>query len=432
MATIRSRVLIVLDGLGDLPHPALAGKTPLEAAHTPHLDRLASLGRLGTLEPVRRGVAPESDAGVLSLLGYDPERESPGRGVLEALGAGVKLGPKDVALRLNFATADASGRIVDQRVGRGLSTAESEALARSLTEADLVGDMGIEARFLATVGHRGVVYLSPREDGALSGEVSNSDPYYERVGRAGHAVKPERAYPREIRPVGSGPEAARTADALNRITARSADLLESHPTNAQRASAGKLVANRILMRDAGGVPSSFPTFQSRHHLAAAAVTEMPVERGIAGLLGLRDIFVGPMGTDVAGGLRHRAEVVRQALLHDPFVYVHLKGPDEPGHDGDAPRKRDVVERLDQFFMGPFLEGLNLDEVLIAVTADHSTPCILKGHSDDPVPLLVAGGTIRPTGAIASKFSEGTARAGSLGEILGRDLVPMMLADAPSA
>src|SRR5579862_5215586 len=116
--------LVVLDGLGDRPNPATGGKSPVEAASTPHLDRLASLGEVGEVSILGPGVAPESDAGVLALLGYDPVRDSPGRGVLEALGVGIPLAPGDVALRLNFATLDGDGKIIDSRVGRNLSSDE--------------------------------------------------------------------------------------------------------------------------------------------------------------------------------------------------------------------------------------------------------------------------------------------------------------------
>ena len=152
---------------------------------------------------------------------------------------------------------------------------------------------------------------------------------------------------------------------------------------------------------------------------------MPVERGIARLLGLADLYVGPMGPDRDAALRERARVTRTALEEHPFVYVHLKGPDEPGHDGNARLKQEIIEALDRSFFGPFLEGLDLERHRIAITADHATPCILRGHSDDPVPLLVAGRHVAPEASPASKFSEAAAARGALGHRRGAEVMRLL-------
>jgi len=159
---------------------------------------------------------------------------------------------------------------------------------------------------------------------------------------------------------------------------------------------------------------------------------MPVERGIARFLGLSDLFVGPMGADRDAALRERAEVTRGAMARFPFVYVHLKGPDEPGHDGHAVLKKEIVEALDRSFFGPFLEGLDLGRARVAITADHATPCVLKGHSDDPVPLVIAGeGFDRSERAAggAVKFGETAAARGGLGTLHGRDVLPLLFRPA---
>ena len=150
---------------------------------------------------IEPGVAPESDAGVLALLGYDPEHDSPGRGVLEAEGVGISLSPGDIALRLNFATVDGAGLVVDSRVGRSLSTEEARELARSLTEADLLRDERIRAEVRATVGHRGVLWFHPTDGRGLSPEISNADPFYERVGGLGQARTPAEARVRAVTPL---------------------------------------------------------------------------------------------------------------------------------------------------------------------------------------------------------------------------------------
>jgi 2,3-bisphosphoglycerate-independent phosphoglycerate mutase len=427
--------LIVLDGLGDRPNPATEQKSPVEAAATPNLDRLAARGMLGNVTVVGPGIAPESDAGVFALLGYDPVHDSPGRGVLEALGVEVPLAIGDVAFRLNFATIDGDGTVLDSRVGRSLGTNEARELARGITEANLLAPEEIRAEVRATVGHRGVLWLHPTNGGPLSPEVSNADPFYEKVGGMGQARRPEAPKVLEVTPLDATPEAARTAHAVNLFLARARDLLAGHRVNARRALSGKKVANGLLLRNAGALPRTpCPSFEQKYGLRGAAVTEMPVERGIARVLGLEDRYVGPMGADRDAGYRERATVTKELLTRCPFVYVHLKGPDEPGHDGDAPLKREVIEAIDRSFFGPFLEGLDLTRVRIAVTADHATPCILKGHSDDPVPLLLSGAGVAassPAGPV--KFGEAAAAHGALGPRSGSEVLPLLFhPPAPAA
>jgi len=422
-----SLALIVLDGLGDRPNPATGNVSPVEAAATPHLDRLAAAGALGEVTVVGPGIAPESDAGVFALLGYDPVHDSPGRGVLEALGVEIPLVPGDVALRLNFATIDGGGMVLDSRVGRSLTTREAVELARGITQADLLAAEGIRAEVRATVGHRGVLWLHPLTGGPLSPEISNADPFYEKVGGMGQARRPETPRILEVRSTDASPEAARTARAVNLFLARAGEVLAGHTVNARRAMGGKKVGNGLLLRNAGALPASpTPSFEAKHGLRGAAVTEMPVERGIARELGLEDRYVGPMGADRDAGYRDRARATREEMTRNPFVYVHLKGPDEPGHDGNAPLKKEIVEAIDRSFFGPFLEGLDPSRVRIAVTADHATPCVLKGHSDDPVPLLLWGASVptRPDAA-GVKFGEAAAGRGTLGPRTGTDVLRLL-------
>jgi 2,3-bisphosphoglycerate-independent phosphoglycerate mutase len=422
--------LIVLDGLGDRPHPDTGNRSPVEAAATPNLDRLAHQGQLGQVVVVGPGVAPESDAGVFALLGYDPVHDSPGRGVLEALGVDVPLAPGDVALRLNFATCDGDGAILDARVGRSLSTHEAQQLALGLTQADLLRPEGIRAEVRATVGHRGILWLHPTEGDPLSPNVSNADPFYEKVGGMGQARRPEHPRLLPVEPLDASPNAARTARALNAFLERAGPLLAGQLVNARRALAGKKIANGLLVRNAGSLPATaLPSFEQRYGRKGASLTEMPVERGIARVLGLEDRFVGPMGSDRDAGYRERARIARELLESFPFVYVHLKGPDEPGHDGNARAKQQIVEEIDRFFFGPFLEGLDLTRVRVGVTADHATPAIQKGHTDDPVPLLLVGAGVPPS-AREVVFGEPAAANGALGTLRGSDVLPRLL--GPSA
>lgn len=417
--------LIILDGLGDRAHPDTSNESPVEAARTPNLDRLAARGQMGQVVLIGAGVAPESDAGVFALLGYDPVVDSPGRGVLEAFGVGVPIAPGDIALRLNFATVDGDGAVLDSRVGRSLSTGESQQLARALTEADLLASDGIAAEVRATVGHRGVLWLHPRSGPGLSAEISNADPFYERVGGMGHARRVEHPRVLPVRALTESDGASRAALAVNRFLERAGPVLAGHAVNARRAMGGKKVANGLLVRNAGALPQTpAPKFADRYAVDGAAITEMPVERGIAQVLGLEDAYVGPMGADRDAALRERARVTRAAMARHAFVYVHLKGPDEPGHDGQARLKCEIIEALDRSFFGPFLEGIDWTSTRIAVTADHATPCILKGHSDDPVPLVLAGAGVEPSGAPV-KFGERAAASGALGTLSGRDVLPLL-------
>jgi 2,3-bisphosphoglycerate-independent phosphoglycerate mutase len=430
-------VLVILDGVGDRPNPDTGGMSPVEAAQTPQLDGLIRRGQVGQVVVVGPGVAPESDAGVFALLGYDPVTDSPGRGVLEALGAEVPLGPGDVALRLNFATADGDGTILDSRVGRSLSTGEARDLAAGVTRANLLADRGIRAEVRATVGHRGVLWLHPTEGGSLSPNVSNADPFYEKVGGMGQARRPEHPKILPVEPLDSSSESRRTADALNLFLDRARGVLGGHRVNARRAMGGKKIANALLVRNAGSMPSTPPQpFAERYGVAGAALTEMPVERGIARVLGLEDRYVGPMGPDRDAGYQERARVTRELAGRFPFVYVHLKGPDEPGHDGNAGLKREIVEAIDRSFFGPFLDGLDLGHVRVAVTADHATPAILKAHSDDPVPLVLSGAGVTPVPSGSSeKFGETAAAKGSLGTRRGADVLPLLFhppATSPTA
>lgn len=424
-----ARLLVVLDGLGDRPSPATGGLSPVEAAATPELDRLLAAGRSGELSVLGPGVAPESDAGVFALLGYDPVHDSPGRGVLEALGCGISLAPEDVALRLNFATVDGDGSVLDARVGRSLSTSEAAELARSISDAHLLDDDGIVAEVRSTVGHRGVLWLHPTSGGALSPNVSNADPFYEKVGGMGRALRPERPRVVTVRPLDASAAADRTARAINRFLERAGPVLAGHRVNARRALAGRKVGNGLLLRNAGALVPGVPVpFAKKYGLPGAALTEMPVERGIARVLGLEDRYVGPMTGDRDAGYRARAVAVRELLESSPFVYVHLKGPDEPAHDGDAPRKKEIVEAIDRSFFGPLLDGLDLGGVRLVVTADHATPCVLGGHSDDPVPWVLAGRGVTAGPGGRTKFGAPPPSPADHGLSRGSDVLPALLGD----
>jgi 2,3-bisphosphoglycerate-independent phosphoglycerate mutase len=419
---------VILDGLGDRPLAELGDRTPLEAAATPNLDLLAGAGRQGTVVTVGKGIAPESDVAVMAVLGYDPMRYHAGRGPLEALGAGLRFRDGDLALRGNFATVGEGWAIVDRRVGRNLTSPEAKALADTVTEQVRLQQGPVDLTVRASRGHRCAVVLYPRE-GRLSAQISNTDPAYARLGGLGVAKAVAGSEVEECRPLDDSAEAWVAAELVNEFTRKSRQVMEAHPVNQRRRAEGKMPGNAILVRDAGDHLPSVPPLRERFGLEFGCFVEMPVERGIATLLGMTVIEVPPSEGNADAVYRQWAHRAAEEIRGHGGLYLHLKGPDEPGHDGDAMAKRDVIALIDRAFFGELLPRLDLQDVLIAVTADHATPCSLKAHSDDPVPLLVSGGGIRPDGT--RRYSEREAASGDLGMLSGVDIMPLLAGLAKS-
>ncbi|MEB3851627.1 MAG: alkaline phosphatase family protein [Desulfurococcales archaeon] len=373
---------IVLDGAADGPAP----KRALDEAETPHLDRLAATSLCFGVYTIAPGVAPESDAAVLSLLGYDPHKYYTGRGPLEAVGAGIPFRDGQVAFRANFATVDPrSMRIIDRRAGRSVTSVEARMLAEALDGMELAGGEA-RALFRATIGHRAVLVLSHRSS-RLSASVSNSDPAYKRVGAISVALRDYEPYIAKVEPLDDTPEARLTAELANEFTRRAIEILDSHPVNEDRRRRGLLPANAVLLRDAGDRLPPVEPFRERFGLDMASIVEMVVERGIARVLGLHDIPVEVEGRSRRDILVEEAEKAAQALERFDGVYVHLKGPDEPGHDGDFEAKKEAIEDIDRHFFSRLLDLVDPTNILFIVTSDHATPWSLKAHSGDPVPLM---------------------------------------------
>ena len=383
----RSLIFLILDGAADRP---VDGRTPLSEADAPGLRRLAGSAVCGFHYPVAPGVAPESDLATLSLLGYEPEKYYTGRGPLEALGAGMELREgREVAFRANFATIDpATRRIIDRRVGRSLRSEEARELAAALDGMRLSG--GGYARVRATIGHRAVVIIGS-ESRRLSAAVQNIDPAYVRKGLVSEAVpNPKMILPR-CEPLEDTPEARETCRLVDEFVDKAIEILDKHPVNLERARRGLLKANAILLRDAGDrVPRLPPVSEVSGFAPAAAIAEMPVEIGIARAASMRIYSVSPPSGDIARDMPERLEATLRALRDGAgFVYVHLKGPDEPGHDGDFERKKKAIELIDKHFIQPLLDEIDLGETAVLVTSDHATPWSLRSHSGDPVPWMLA-------------------------------------------
>jgi 2,3-bisphosphoglycerate-independent phosphoglycerate mutase len=403
-----SILFVVLDGVGDLPTKEHDNQTPLEAASTPALDKLAMRGRMGLVYSVGRGIAPESDAGVFSLLSYDPSRLDLSRGVVEALGSGIDFQDGDLALRCNFATVE-KGQIIDRRAGRDVSTQEAVQLVTALNQNEKLLNLA-KFEVKATIGHRCVLVF--RADGRrLSSNISNLDPAYEREGNLTIALtdlKLPVPIPKCV-PLDETKEAEQTAELINVFAANVHEILDTHQVNLSRQARGDLPANFLLMRDAGSTVPRVETFRQKFDLKGVAIADMPVELGISKVVGI-DTRVFPPDRSLQAYSDRANEAMKLLSTYD-FVYVHLKGPDEPGHDGDFQGKTKAIEDIDAGF---FSKLGDLTNELLCVTADHSTPCVAKGHTDDPVPILIAGPGVKPDGS--KRFTEAYGRRGTLGTL----------------
>ncbi|RLF03730.1 MAG: phosphoglycerate mutase [Thermoprotei archaeon] len=418
---MRKLLYIVLDGAGDRPNPQLEGKTPLQYAHKPNIDDLAKAGITGLVYTVGKGVAPESDVAVLSILGYDPFKHHTGRGALEALGAGLEFKDGWLALRCNFATIDKDLRIIDRRCGRTLTTREAAELAKAINEE--VKLEGAEVTFRSTIGHRGVLVIR-RLDGSLSSNITNTDPAYEKVGGLGVAKAGVNMKIAECKPLDDKEETIMAAKLVNDFTFKAIEALDKHPVNDERRRKGLLPANALLCRDASHERPKLKPINELYGIKMACLAEMPVERGIAIAAGMEIVPIPPMTGNLEVDYKLRAESALEALLKYDGVYVHLKGPDEPGHDGDPIRKAKSIEDIDKYFFNIIVEELDPEETIIIVTSDHATPCTLKAHSDDPVPILIAGGDIEPDEV--ESFDEEACRNGAIGIIKGVEIMPKAL------
>jgi len=394
---------VLLDGCADRPSPKLNFTTPLEAAYTPNLDGIARLSTFGRVITVSRGIAPESDIAVFSMLGYTFPEGYPGRGVIEAFGAGVPFNDGDVALRANFASVK-EGRIIDRRAGRNITPDEAKRL-----EGELGGMTFSDAEidFRATVSYRGVLVI--RSSKPISGQVSNTDPAYARVGGVGAATKSTRERVQPSRPEAKGEAAERTARLVNEFTRRASFVLERSQVNKERELKGRPPANAILLRDAGDHLPLLEKFEEKYGMNGVALVEMPVEIGIAKLLGLKIVKVEDRN-DLVG----KARLFDRELADGVVVYAHIKGPDEFGHDGDAVGKKKNIEGIDKDFFS--IVGERKADSRLAVSCDHATPCTLMRHSSDPVPLMITG---KREG---SRFTERASRKGGLGTLLGTDVL----------
>ncbi len=296
-------IYVVIDGMGDLPIKALGNKTPLEAAETPNMDALAKMGKTGLMYSVKKGVAPESDVAVISLLGYDPFKYSTGRGVIEAAGAGLKMKDGDLALRCNFATLGHGKTIIDRRVARSLTTEEATELSEAANEKVKLESYPATFEFRNTLGHRAVLLIKSKGK-PLSSNITNSDPAYTIVNGIGVARAKVEMVLKTCEPTDNTEEAKISAALVNEFIEKAHKLWENHPVNIKRAAEGKLKANVVLTRDAGHLLPKFFNINKRYHVNFAALSDMQAERGIAQLAGMESSLLPPP----SGNLQKDCEV----------------------------------------------------------------------------------------------------------------------------
>jgi len=396
---MQKAMLVVMDGLGDRPLKELGDLTPLEAAHTPNLDALAARGITGLMNALGVGQRPGSDTSHLAILGYDIERYYTGRGTIEVAGLGMDLEAGDVALRGNLGTVDDNLTVVDRRAGRITDTGPFVADLDGMTYA------GITLLVKPGTGHRaGIILRGP----GLSSKISDNDPH--EVGVKVH----------DVHPLDDSPEAAFTAKVLNHFLAEAHKVLRANPLNQERVKQGKPAANYLLGRGAGYY-KKIEKFEERYGLRACAIAGGGLYKGIGAFTGM-DVFkvsgaTGLPNTDIEA--KFKAALAALKGTYD-FAFVHIKAADTFGEDGDYQGKMNFINKIDLAFR------LLLDAPhLQAVTADHSTPCALKKHSGDPVPIMMVGEGMVRTDDVTS-FGERACARGAMGRLTGLMVMPEII------
>jgi len=408
-------IYVLLDGVGDLPHPNLSGKTPLEAATTENIDTLARNGVMGQVISVGKGIAPESDIAVFNMLGYKFQHSDyAGRGVIEAIGVGIDFRDGDLALRGNFATLDHEGKIIDRRAGRKIEREDAEKISNEIEKKIRFSNPNTSVVVAPTIGHRIIVRL--RNSKPLSSEITNTDPAYARVDGMGIAkavtdfMKIEKCIPLE-----QTKNATDAANLVNEFTEQSLEIMKKSDVNKQRSEKNKKLLNSILLRDAGNKYPNVKPINDLYSMNFSCIVDMPVEVGISNILKMKAFNAGGL-TDY----EKKASIAAEAMDTENAIYVHLKGPDEFGHDGDAIGKMKNIEEIDKRFFGTLLDHIDVSKIAVMISADHSTPCIYKGHSDDPVPLLISGDMISNDNT--QRFTEIESKKGIIGLIEGAQVV----------
>ncbi len=392
---IEKVLMVICDGLGDRPLPELDDKTPLEAAETRNLDRLAAESECGLMYTLGRGYVPGSDTAHLAIMGYERDKYYFGRGPIEVAGLGLELKRGDVALRGNMGTVGKDMNIVDRRAGR---IRDTSPFTKALDGMEVDG-----VTFIVKPGtaHRAGVIM--RGDG-LSDAIIDADPH-----------KPDVPI-RVVTPTDDSDEARRTADVLNTFLAKAHDVLQAHPENRKRVERGEPAANYLLVRGAGQF-GEVPNFKERYNLSSCCIAGGGLYKGIGAYLGMNVVNVPGATALPDTDIEAKFRMAQDKLSKYDFAFVHVKAADSLGEDGNFEGKRDFIAKIDR--AAELL--LDLPETtLLIFTADHSTPCMQKSHSGDPVPIMYRRSGVRVDRVL--KFGERACASGGLGIIEGRDVM----------
>lgn len=394
-----------MDGMGDRPIKELNNQTPLQAANTPNMDQMAKEGITGIMDSIAPGIRPGSDTAHLSILGYNPYEVYTGRGPFEASGVALDVIPGDIAFRCNFSTMDENGIVTDRRAGR--IREGTKDLVEKLNTMVLDDYKDIKIIFKESTGHRAVLVL--RGEG-LSDKVSDADP------------KVEGKAPAEVLALDGSAEAEKTADILNKVVAKTYEMLKDHPVNLERIKNDLPPANVVIPRGAGAVPEVEP-INDKYEINSACIAETGLIMGIARFAGMDVIEM----EDVTGGVDTNLDNIRDTIIdqvknsdHD-FFLINIDGADEAGHDGNVKQKVEFIEKVDKVVMS---ELLKLEDVYIFLTADHSTPISVKNHTGDPVPILIRGPEVRTDDV--EEYNEFATYKGGLCRIRGSDVMNIMM------
>jgi 2,3-bisphosphoglycerate-independent phosphoglycerate mutase len=400
------RVIIHGDGMADWPCPDLGGKTPLEAARKPNMELVASRGTLGLVATIPEGMPAGSDIGTMSMLGYDPRRYHTGRAPIEAASQGIELAASDVVFRMNLVTlgADASGAAVMNDFTAGhITSAQAALIVRDLAQ-HLGGD---EIEFFSGVSYR---HLMVWHNGPAALRLT---PPHDITG------KPVAAY----LPAGEGSQ--RLRDLMTQASA----LLCGHPVNLKRREQGNSEATSVWFWGHGRAPS-FPSLKSRFGASGAVISAVDLVNGLGRLAGLEIIKVpgatGFLDTDYAAKARYGLGALER---HD-FLLLHIEAPDEAGHMGRADLKQEAIERIDELIVGPLLKGLReMGNFRLLLMPDHSTPCQLKTHSNEPVPFaIISRAQLIEAGGAHRGYNENDARLTGLVFKQGHELIAELFRD----
>ncbi len=379
-------IVLLGDGMSDEPIAELGGLTPLQAAKTPNMDKLAQRGRIGLAETVPEAFHPGSDVANLSVFGYDPASCYTGRSPLEAASMGVELGPADVAFRLNLVTLGlAGGDMYMQDFSAGhITTEEARELIVCLQEE--LGDE--EFQFYPGVSYRHLmVWRGGRDDLHIL-------PPHDLTGQSisNHVPRSEESMP------------------LMQITSSAQLLFKRHPVNLKRENLGKNPANSIWLWGQGKRPQ-MPTLQDKYNLHGAVISAVDLIKGIGIYAGLDVIDVpgatGYLDTNYLG----KAEAALEALKTRDYVYLHVEAPDEAAHSGSLSDKIEAIERFDKDVVGTVMAGLgSLGDYRLLLLPDHPTPVEKMTHTKDPVPFVICGsGSEFTSDGLAKGYSEAAAK-----------------------